>query len=51
MPPHSSRINRPKGTSIKPLRALAPFIRPYMGTLAVALVTLLVASGAFLAMP
>jgi ATP-binding cassette, subfamily B, bacterial len=51
MPPHSSNINRPKGSSIKPLRALVPFIRPYLGTLFLAMVALLIASGAFLALP
>lgn len=51
MPPHSSNINRPKGSSIKPLRAIIPFIRPYLGTLFLAIAALLVASGAFLAMP
>jgi ATP-binding cassette subfamily B protein len=51
MPPHSRDINRPKGTSIKPLRAIAPFIRPYLGTLFLAMGALLVASGAFLALP
>jgi ATP-binding cassette subfamily B protein len=51
MPPHSRDINRPKASSIKPLRALAPFIRPYLGTLFLAMGALLVASGAFLALP
>ena len=51
MPPHSRDINRPKASSIKPLRAIAPFIRPYLGTLFLAMGALLVASGAFLALP
>ena len=51
MPPHSSNINRPKGSSIKPLRAIIPFIRPYLGTLFLAIGALLIASGAFLALP
>ena len=51
MPPHSSTINRPKGSSIKPLRAIIPFIRPYLGTLFLAIGALLIASGAFLALP
>ena len=51
MPLHSSTINRPKGSSVKPLRAIVPFVRPYTGTLVLALVALLVASGAFLALP
>ena len=44
-------INRPKGSSLVPLRALASFIRPYLGTLFLALGALFVASGAFLALP
>lgn len=51
MPPHSSNINRPKGSSIKPLRAIVPFIRPYLGTLFLALVALVISSAAFLALP
>lgn len=51
MPPHNTNINRPKSSSIKPLRALVPFIRPYLGTLFLALFSLLMASGAFLALP
>ena len=51
MPRHTPDINRPKGSSLAPLRALAPFIRPYLGTLFLALGALLVASGAFLALP
>jgi ATP-binding cassette subfamily B protein len=51
MPPHSPDINRPKGSSLKPLRAIVPFIRPYWVTLFLALVALLIASGAFLAFP
>jgi ATP-binding cassette subfamily B protein len=51
MPPHNQHINRPKGSSLKPLRAIAPFIRPYLGTVFLALGSLLVASSAFLALP
>ena len=51
MPRHIPDINRPKGSSLAPLRALAPFIRPYLGTLFLALVALFVASGVFLALP
>ena len=51
MPPHTPDINRPKGRSMKPLRALVPFIRPYLGTLFLAVAALLIASGAFLLMP
>ncbi len=43
--------DRPKGRSLKPLRALWPYIRPYTGTLILAMIALLVASGAFLAIP
>ncbi|RMF98934.1 MAG: ATP-binding cassette domain-containing protein [Gammaproteobacteria bacterium] len=48
---HSDQPERPRGRSLKPLRALWPFIRPYRGTLALALLALLVASAAFLAVP
>jgi len=49
----SDRANseRPGGKSLKPLRTLIPFIRPYGGTLAAALTALLIASGAMLALP
>ena len=43
--------DRPKGRSLKPLRALAPFLIPYRGRLLLALAALLVASGAMLALP
>ena len=43
--------DRPKADSLKPLRTLWPFIRPYSRTLAAALAALLLASGAMLAMP
>ncbi|MEM7762564.1 MAG: ABC transporter transmembrane domain-containing protein [Pseudomonadota bacterium] len=42
---------RPKGRSLKPLATLWPFIRPYRGTLLLALVALLVAAAAMLALP
>ena len=42
---------RPRGKSLKPLRTLIPFIRPYRVTLAAALTALLIASGAMLALP
>ena len=51
MPPHNHDINRPKGRNLKPLRALVPFIRPYYGTLLLAMGALLIASGAFLLTP
>jgi ATP-binding cassette subfamily B protein len=43
--------DRPKSRSLKPLRALLPFLRPYRGTLVLALLALLVASAAMLALP
>ena len=42
---------RPKGRSLKPLATLWPFIRPYRGTLALALVALVLASAAMLTLP
>ena len=42
---------RPRGKSLKPLRTLIPFIRPYRRTLMAALTALLIASGAMLALP
>jgi len=42
---------RPKGSSLQPLRALLPYIRPYMGTLYLAMATLLLASAAQLTLP
>jgi len=42
---------RPKGTSLKPLRTLWPFIRPYRGALLAALGALLIAAAAMLALP
>ena len=42
---------RPRGKSLKPLRTLIPFLRPYRGTLLAALTALLIASGAMLALP
>ncbi|MEO6186531.1 MAG: ABC transporter transmembrane domain-containing protein [Steroidobacteraceae bacterium] len=47
----SSTAARPKGTSLQPLSALWPFLRPYRGTLVFALISLLIASGAMLALP
>lgn len=51
MPPHEPAINRPKGRSLTPLRSLIPFIRPYSGVLALAMISLLLASSAILVMP
>ena len=45
------QINRPKGRNLRPLWALLPFIRPYLGTLFLAMGALLVASSAFLLTP
>ena len=42
---------RPKGSSLKPLRALLPYIWPYKGTLALAIAALLLASAAQLTLP
>ncbi|NNL95289.1 MAG: ABC transporter, partial [Xanthomonadales bacterium] len=42
---------RPAASSLKPLRTLFPFLKPYKGTLVAALGALLVASAAVLAMP
>jgi len=43
--------DRPKSRSLQPLRALLPFLRPYRGTLLLALGALLVAAAAMLALP
>ena len=43
--------DRPKSRSLKPLRALLPFLLPYRGTLVLALLALLVAAAAMLALP
>ena len=45
------REERPKADSLKPLRTLLPFIKPYKGTLVAALAALMVASAAMLALP
>ena len=42
---------RPESNSIQPLRSLLPFIASYKGTLAIAILALLVSSTALLAMP
>ncbi|MES1192229.1 MAG: ABC transporter transmembrane domain-containing protein [Steroidobacter sp.] len=49
MPP--STPDRPRATSLRPLAALLPFIRPYRGMLLLAALFLLVAAGAQLALP
>jgi ATP-binding cassette subfamily B protein len=43
--------DRPKGSSLKPLKTLVPFILAYRGTLIAAFLALLVASAALLALP
>jgi ATP-binding cassette subfamily B protein len=43
--------DRPKSRSLRPLRALLPFLAPHRRVLAFALVALLVAAGAMLALP
>jgi ATP-binding cassette subfamily B protein len=43
--------DRPKGSSLGPLRALVPYIRPYKRTLYLALAALLLAAGAQLSLP
>ena len=47
----TSSEDRPRGTTLTPLRTLLPFLRPYRGMMAAALVALLVASAALLAVP
>lgn len=44
MPPHDQLELRPKGSSLKPLKAIVPLIRPYKGVLALAIIVLLAAS-------
>jgi ATP-binding cassette subfamily B protein len=42
---------RPKGSSLKPLRALLPFLAPYRGRMIIAFLALLAAAAAMLALP
>lgn len=44
-------FDRPKGSSLQPLRALLPYIRPYTSTLFLAIAALLLASAAQLTLP
>jgi len=44
-------IDRPKGSSLRPLRALGPYVRPYMGTLYLAMAVLVLAAAAQLTLP
>ncbi len=46
-----SPSDRPKGQSLRPLRALYPFLKPYRMTMIAALVALLVAAAAMLTLP
>ncbi|HVF16338.1 MAG TPA: ABC transporter transmembrane domain-containing protein [Steroidobacteraceae bacterium] len=46
-----STQDRPKSRSVKPLRALWPYLRPYTRTLVLAMLALLIASGAMLVLP
>ena len=50
-PPDNVLIDRPKAKSVRPLRAVVPFIRPYAGRLILALVVLVAASAAVLSLP
>ncbi len=50
-PPDHVLIDRPKAKSVRPLRAVVPFIRPYAGRLILALVVLVAASAAVLSLP
>ena len=43
--------DRPKARSLAPLRSLWPYLRPYRGTILLALAALLTASAAMLALP
>jgi ATP-binding cassette subfamily B protein len=49
--PETTPPDRPKSRSLKPLQALLPYLRPYRGTLVLALIALLVASAAMLSLP
>ncbi len=47
----SNQIERPRGSSIQPLKLTLPFLRPYSGRLVLAFVCLLIASVSMLGMP
>ncbi|NJD31316.1 MAG: ATP-binding cassette domain-containing protein [Gammaproteobacteria bacterium] len=49
--PDAATPDRPRSRSLKPLRALLPYLEPYRGTLLLALGALLVAAAAMLALP
>ncbi len=42
---------RPKASSLRPLRALLPFLAPYRGRMLIALIALFIAAAAMLALP
>jgi ATP-binding cassette subfamily B protein len=44
-------LERPKGKSLRPIRSLGPFLRPYRGTVIAAMAALVTASGAMLVLP
>ena len=50
-PPDHVNIDRPKAKSARPLRAIVPFIRPYLGRLILASLVLVAASAAVLSLP
>jgi ATP-binding cassette subfamily B protein len=47
----NATADRPRAKSLNPLRALLPFLKPYLGTLVAALAALLIASASLLALP
>jgi len=44
-------VDRPKATSLKPIRQVVPFLRPYQGRLLIALACLVIAAASALGMP
>jgi ATP-binding cassette subfamily B protein len=51
MPAMDTPADRPRAKSLNPLRALLPFLRPYRGMLALAVLALLLASVSLLVLP
>jgi len=49
--PDATSVDRPKSRSLKPLRALLPYLAPYRGVQLLALAALLAASASMLALP
>jgi ATP-binding cassette subfamily B protein len=47
----NAAADRPRAKSLNPLRALWPFVRPYRGMMALAIIALLVASASLLVVP